>query len=100
MEIVLDPVPTGAMPGQLCRVTLDTAAVTRIMIPFQALQRDRAGEYVYRMDQRFKVYRVPVKSGARIADRIEIAEGLSSGERIVVKGFLGLREGRRVEPVN
>ncbi len=100
VEIVLDPVPTGARPGQLCRVTLDTVAQQRIMIPFQALQRDREGAYVYRLDLDNKAHRAPVISGVRIADRIEISQGLSSGERIVVKGFLGLREGRQVQPID
>jgi hypothetical protein len=35
----------------------------------------------------------------RIADRIEILEGLETGERIVTRGFLGLSEGTVVTPV-
>ncbi|MEN8179630.1 MAG: efflux RND transporter periplasmic adaptor subunit [Pseudomonadota bacterium] len=100
VEILLEPVPSGARPGQLARVTLDTAALQRLMIPFQALQRDREGEYVYRLDQDSKVHRTQVSSGLRIADRVEISKGLSAGERLVVKGFLGLRDGKPVEPVN
>ncbi len=100
VEILLDPVPQSARPGQLARVTLDTAALQRLMIPFQALQRDRAGEYIYYLDQDHKVHRTEVISGLRIADRIEITQGLSAGQRIVVKGFLGLREGKQVEAVN
>ncbi|MDJ0805281.1 MAG: efflux RND transporter periplasmic adaptor subunit [Gammaproteobacteria bacterium] len=99
VEILLDPVPPGARPGQLARVTLNTASMQRLMVPFQALQRDRDGEYVYRLDENNRVHRAPVNSGLRIADRIEIIDGLSTGQRLVVKGFLGLREGTQVEPV-
>lgn len=100
VEMILDPVPERARPGQFCRVTLNTAASQRIMIPFRALQRDNQGEYVYRLDQDNKVNRAEVESGIRVADRVEIIQGIKPAEQIVVKGFLGLREGNQVEPVD
>ncbi|MEN8167965.1 MAG: efflux RND transporter periplasmic adaptor subunit [Pseudomonadota bacterium] len=100
VEVILDPVPEGARSGQLCRVTLDTAASERIMIPFRALQRDNQAEYVYRLDQDDKARRAEVVSGIRVADRVEIIQGLKTDERIVVKGFLGLREDKQVETVD
>jgi hypothetical protein len=41
-----------------------------------------------------------VRSGQRLADRVEVLEGLGLGDLVVVKGFLGLNEGKRVKIVN
>ncbi|MCU7941088.1 MAG: efflux RND transporter periplasmic adaptor subunit [Candidatus Thiodiazotropha sp. (ex Cardiolucina cf. quadrata)] len=100
IEVVLEPIPNGARSGQLCRVMLQTATRDRITVPFNALQRDTDGEFVFRLDERQQAMRAPIKSGMRIADRIEIVEGLESGDRIVTKGFLELEPGMKVEPVN
>ena len=100
LEVVLEPVPDGARAGQFARVTLTSAAVERILIPFTALLRDRGGEYVYLIDPEGKARRQAVRSGIRIADRVEIREGLEPGQRVITKGFLGLQEGKAVNPVN
>ncbi|PUB90516.1 MAG: efflux transporter periplasmic adaptor subunit, partial [gamma proteobacterium symbiont of Ctena orbiculata] len=49
---------------------------------------------------RQQAQRALIKSGMRIADRIEIVQGLETGDRIVTKGFLELEPGMKVEPVN
>jgi multidrug efflux pump subunit AcrA (membrane-fusion protein) len=45
------------------------------------------------------VRRAGVATGLRLADRVEIRDGLERGARVVVKGFLGLDAGMRVKPV-
>jgi hypothetical protein len=40
-----------------------------------------------------------VATGLRLADRVEIRDGLERGAQVVVKGFLGLDAGKRVKPV-
>ncbi|MEW8030253.1 MAG: efflux RND transporter periplasmic adaptor subunit [Candidatus Thiodiazotropha sp.] len=99
VEVVLDPIPDGARSGQLCRVMLQTAKRDRITIPFNALQRDTEGEFVYKLDERLQAQRTPIKSGMRIADRVEIVQGLATGDQVVTKGFLELEPGMMVEPV-
>ncbi len=99
VEIALEPVPPGARAGQFARVTLETARAPRLLVPFEAVRRDRDGDFVYRLDQDNLVHRVPVQTGLRIGSRIEIRSGLKPGDRIVSRGFLGLAEGKRVEPV-
>ncbi len=100
VEVALEPVPPGARPGQFCRVTVNSADRPRLTIPFNALQRDTEGEYVYLLEQDQTTSRRPVSSGLRIADRLEILTGLKAGERIVTRGFLGLKAGAKVDPVN
>lgn len=100
VEVALHPIPQGARSGQFCRVTLQTAKLDRITIPFNALQRDNKGEFIYRLDDQQLAQRQTVKSGLRITDRIEILEGLATGDRVITKGFLELQPGMKVEPVD
>jgi membrane fusion protein (multidrug efflux system) len=99
VEVELKPVPTGAQAGQFARVTFSTRALDRKVIPFRALRRDRDGEFAFRMDAKAAVERVPVRGGRRLADRVEVLEGLLTGDQVVTKGFLGLKSGMQVMPV-
>jgi len=100
IEVTLKPVPEGARAGQFCRVTLSTGKQKRLVVPFSALRRDTAGEHVFVYDAaEAKVRRVPVTSGLRLADKVEIRQGLQPGQRVVAKGFLGLSDGKPVSPV-
>ena len=100
IEVELQPVPAGAAPGQLCRVELSTQPGSRQVIPFSALRRDDASEYVFVVDAEGRAQRVDVSSGLRLAGNIEIRQGLSDGQQVITKGFLGLSHGEKVKPVN
>ena len=99
VEVTLTPVPPKAAAGQFCRVILRPSGRERLLIPFSALRRDRQGEFVFRLDPDNHVLRVPVRSGEKFADQIEILEGVDQGARVVVRGFLGLRDGMKVKVV-
>jgi membrane fusion protein (multidrug efflux system) len=99
VEVALDPVPPGAQAGQFARVTLRGAAHPRVLIPFTALQRDRDHELVFRVGADGRAERVPVESGERFGNEVEVLRGIAAGDRVVVRGFLGLRDGRAVTVV-
>jgi RND family efflux transporter MFP subunit len=100
IEVEIDPVPAGAAPGQLCRVELNTHAARRQVIPYAALRRDANSEYVFVLDTESRAQRVDVESGLRLADKVEIRQGLQDGQQVVTRGFLGLASGKTVKPVN
>jgi membrane fusion protein, multidrug efflux system len=99
VEVALDPPPPDARPGQFARVDLPTGRREHMMIPLLAVQRDAAGEYVYVYEPEGTVRRADVTSGQRVVDRIEIRSGLTIGDKVVTRGFLGLAPGRPVQPV-
>jgi RND family efflux transporter MFP subunit len=99
VELTLDPVPLGARAGQFVRATLNAAQSERLLVPFRALHRDREGEFVWLVGPEGAAQRRPVRSGLRIADGIEIIEGLAPGDRVITRGFLGLTEGKPVKVV-
>jgi membrane fusion protein (multidrug efflux system) len=100
VEVELTTVPEGARAGQFARVTFRVEASERKVLPFSALRRDHEGEFVFRIADGNRVERVPVRSGRRLADRVEILEGLEPEARVVTKGFLGLSEGMEVKPLD
>ena len=100
VEVELKPVPQGARPGQLCRITLKTQAAERLIVSFNALRRDQKGEYVFTIDEQGKAKRTPVVGGLRIGEQLEILKGLSVGQQVVVKGFLDLSDGKKVKVVS
>jgi membrane fusion protein (multidrug efflux system) len=99
VEVILQPVPEEARAGQFARVILETARVDRLVIPFLAIRHDKDGEHVFLLNPDNSVRRVPVRSGIRLAEEIEILDGLEPGQRVVTRGFLGLVEGKQVKPV-
>jgi membrane fusion protein (multidrug efflux system) len=99
VEISLNPVPSGARPGQLCRVKFSTRTAQRLMIPFRALRRDTEGEYVFRLDGK-QALRNGVLSGLRIGEQIEVLQGLEAGQRVVIKGFLDLSDKKQVKDIS
>lgn len=82
---------SGLRPGMFARVTIDVGAQPALTIPSAAVvyREGRAGVYV--IGQNDVVRFQPVRTGARSGDNLAVIEGLSSGQRVVVRGagFLG-----------
>lgn len=98
LEITASGLPSSARSGQLVRVRLTSAIAERLMVPFSAI-RVEGESYVYVVNQSHEVEKRSIQLGQRIADQVEVVSGLSNGESIVIRGFMGLTEGRRVTPV-
>jgi membrane fusion protein (multidrug efflux system) len=96
IEVILDAPPAEARPGQLCRVTLQGKAQLRNTISYNALRRDNEGEFVYVIDADNRAQRRTVQTGLRFTDRVEVLHGLAENERVIVRGFLGLKAGKKV----
>ena len=96
VEVILEPAPDGARPGQFCRVNLLSRITNRKLIPFSALRQDSDGSYVYSINDKNIAVRSRITTGLRFGDRIEIISGLEKDQRIVTKGFLGLNNGKKV----
>lgn len=100
VEVELQPVPPGARPGQLARITFATAKTAGLILPFASLQHDSQGAFVYRIDEQGAARRVAVRTGLQLGDKIEIREGLLEGDRVVLSGLLNMRDGQAVRIVN
>jgi RND family efflux transporter MFP subunit len=99
VEIELTPLPVSARAGLFARVTFNVDALKRTVMPFSAVRRDRDGEYVFRVNEKNIAERRSIRGGRRLSDQVEVREGLKAGDRVVTKGFLGLKNGNTVTPV-
>ena len=83
-------------PGMLMTVTLSSNARTALAVPELALVREGDTSFVYTLDAKQKAKRIPVKTGARDGNLVEIVEGLKLGDRIVSEGVVKLSDGAQV----
>jgi len=97
VEVTFDRIPANAKSGQLARLTFTTPARERLLIPFNALQRDHQGEYLYLLEQGNASF-TRVSSGVRIGEKVEIIEGIRGGDVLITRGFMGLTDGKAVKP--
>ena len=96
VEIEFQPVPFGAQAGQLARVYLKTRPADKLVIPANAIHHDSKGAYVYVVDEQSNARKTYVHKGVQFGEAIEITSGLNANDPIVIKGFNGLRHGKKV----
>ena len=100
IEIVLDPAPAGAMAGQFVRVNLAITLDDQPVVPTRSIQLEATGAYVYRIiekDGETSVEKVFFDKGPQYGEKTVVLNKLAVGDRIVNRGFLGLRNGKAVD---
>ena len=101
IEILLSPVPKDATVGQFTRAMIELTATNRRIIPVHTIHYEPEGAYVFRVIEDEKDNTVAEKvffvQGQQFASVTEILSGLNPGDRIVSRGFLGLRTGKKVD---
>lgn len=84
-------------PGLTAVVAIVVAERTgALMVPTQAIVPGAGGSSVYVAAEDDTAKLVPVTTGVREADSIEITDGLHPGDRVVVEGLVKLRPGATV----
>lgn len=94
------PNPDGLIrPGMLMTVELMTHPRRTIAIPELSLIQVSTRQSVFRIKDDDTVEQVPVRTGARRRGEVEIVEGLSADDRIVLDGTGKLRSGASIAVV-
>ncbi len=84
--------------GSFARATIDTGAKTALGVPASAiLNRDSGPTVQVVKDGRIETRTVAV--GIRLGGMVEIREGLTAGESVVLKSGMLLRDGDAVRPI-
>lgn len=89
----------GALfPNQFvnCRLLLDTKR-NAIIVPAPAIQRGPPGNFVYLIQPGNTVTIRPVTIGITEGDNVEIDQGLTVGDRVVVEGQDKLQDGSKID---
>ena len=101
IEIQLSPVPEGARIGQFTRASIELKASDRLVIPVYIIHYEPAGAFVFRIvekdDGSTVVEKVFFEQGQQFSSVVEVLSGLQAGDKIVSRGFIGLRAGKKVE---
>ncbi len=87
-------------PGGFAAATISKGAVMASVLPESAILSDAGGAYVYIVDGHNKAQRRAVKTGDVTAQGIEIREGLSGNERVVLRAGAFLNPGDTVRTVS
>lgn len=89
--------PQGIRPGQSAtmRIVTDTVA-TALLVPTEAVVQSAKGAALYVLGADNTVGLRAIRTGDRQADRVEVREGVSAGEQVVIEGLARLRPGAAV----
>jgi membrane fusion protein (multidrug efflux system) len=95
-------VAVGRQPGLLPGMYVDVDLVTAthrdaVLVPKRALVYDDDEMFVYRLAAENRVERVPVEAVLTDRNHIEPSTGLTVGDRVVIAGQAGLKDGALVD---
>lgn len=82
-------------PGMAINIAFSIAATPRPTVPSLAIQWDREGSFVWKLDGDVAT-RTPVQVIARRSGKVIVASELAEGEEVVVEGVLRLSDGQKV----
>lgn len=99
IEIVINPVPRGALAGQFCRVSITTQSKSRLMIPYDTVRHDKQGAFVFILNNK-KAIRTNITTGIQQGDFIEVLEGLTDQQAIISKGLFGIKDNMNVKLIS
>jgi membrane fusion protein (multidrug efflux system) len=86
-------------PGQYVTVLLSAEEpVSLLLVPQSAVQEKQSGRFVLVVDGDDRVEERKIVTGDRVGSRWSIVEGLSKGERVIVRGLQKVRPGLQVNP--
>ena len=100
IEILLKPVPEDAKIGQFARARIELKTTDRLVIPVHTIHYEPEGAYVFRVkdneDGKMSAEKVFFEQGQQFGSVTEVLSELNPGDMIVSRGYLGLRDGKKV----
>ena len=101
-RVFLDVPPQTAVGSTWTATLAGTTANNKLQVPLRAVLPDAtagSGRVLRLAADGRTVEQVAVKLGALQGARIEVMQGLASGDRVIVAGAAGIRVGSKVQPV-
>ncbi|MGZ7446153.1 efflux RND transporter periplasmic adaptor subunit [Paenibacillus sp. TH7-28] len=99
VEISIENPSSTFKAGMVANVYIQSGAAEGLLVP-QAAVTEKAGvKYVYIIEGNV-AKQVKIQTGEESAEQVEVTEGLSEGQQIVVKGAVMLTDGAKVTIIN
>ncbi len=83
-------------PGMLLTVTIENTPRMALSVPEIAVIGEGDDRFVYIVDAAGRAQRTPVRTGARVAGRVEIVAGLQPGQKVITEGVVKVADGMPV----
>ncbi len=97
VRVIMSNASNQLKPGMFARMSLETGRIRNaLVVPREAVLRDKMGSYVMTVDADSKAVRVAVVPSGEDADYINIGNALKPGQKIVVMSSSPVREGQTV----
>ena len=90
------PKDTELRVGAFARATLQGNAAPALAVNAESVQGQTGEEFVFVLEEQ-TARRVPIKTGRREGDLVEVTDGLEKGQKIIVTGAPFLTDGDRVD---
>lgn len=98
LSVTLDNEERELRVGMICHLELVVEELTGIFVPLNSVSRDRDGAHQVKIldESGDHIASRRVTLGERIGDQVLVSDGLTEGERILVRGQTFVRDGDRV----
>jgi len=101
MRAILENENQSIYPGTFVYVSLlVTDKFDTIMIPPAAIQEDQLGKFVYIVDSNKTAKRTSVETNLETRYLTSVSKGLRSGDEMVISGFMKIKNGAPLNPIN
>lgn len=100
VQALLDNRDNALKPGMLLTVRAQGRPRSALFVPEAAVAPENTKQFVWRVAPGDTVEKVEVALGARLTGSVEVAAGLTAGDRVVLEGHTQLRPGRPVREVS
>lgn len=93
------PFDKALRPGSYASANFNGNASGILTVPASAIRYEAGGPAVMVVDEKNKVSRVPVKTGERTGDYVQLVEGPAAGSRVLAVGAAFTLDGDVIAPV-
>lgn len=99
VEISIENSANTLKAGMVANVYIQSGAAEGLLVPQAAVSEKAGVKYVYIIEGNV-AKQVKIQTGEESAEQVEVTEGLSEGQQIVVKGATMLTDGAQVTIIN
>ena len=96
IEVSFNNSDINLFPGQFAELVIPFKTEEMILIPVNTVQYDTNGTWVYTLNSEHKAQQTRITTGKNLNNKIEIINGLTNGDILITKGFIGLSPGKKV----
>lgn len=87
------------LPGLYAKVRVEYGEPRKaVLIPNASVLTDQQGDYIFVLVEDNKAQRRNIKRGQRFAPLVEVTDGLTASETVIINGFINVRDGLVVKP--